>query len=104
MTAPRFAVTAIERREWPFTLRLPFRFGVITVTQGRQAVLRLRIRDEAGREAWGVAAESLAAKWFDKDPALSRRRERAPAAPLAGTGRRGRAGGRHEHRLRPFRR
>ena len=39
MTAPRFAVTAIERREWPFTLRLPFRFGVITVTQGRQAVL-----------------------------------------------------------------
>ena len=70
MTAPRFAVTAIERREWPFTLRMPFRFGVITVTQGRQAVLRLRIRDEAGREAWGVAAETLAAKWFDKDAAL----------------------------------
>ncbi|WP_431271421.1 mandelate racemase [Dankookia sp. P2] len=71
MSAPRFAVTAIERREWPFTLRLPFRFGVITVTEGRQAVLRVRIRDEAGREGWGIAAESLAAKWFDKDPALS---------------------------------
>ena len=71
MTAPRFAITAIERREWPFTLRMPFRFGVITVTQGRQAVLRVRIRDAAGREAWGVAAESLAAKWFDTDPALS---------------------------------
>ena len=71
MSAPRFAVTAIERREWPFTLRLPFRFGVITVRQGRQAVLRLRIRDEAGREAWGVAAETLAAKWFDKDPGLT---------------------------------
>ncbi|TCZ66076.1 enolase-like domain-containing protein [Roseicella aquatilis] len=71
MTAPRFAVTAVERREWPFTLRLPFRFGAVTVTHGRQAVLRLCIRDEAGREAWGVAAESLAAKWFDKDPALT---------------------------------
>ena len=71
MSAPRFAVAEIERREWPFTLRLPFRFGVVTVTGGRQAVLRLRLRDAAGREAWGVAAESLAAKWFDKDPALS---------------------------------
>lgn len=69
--APRFAVTAVERFEWPFTLRLPFRFGVITVTEGRQAVVRVRIRDAAGHEGWGVAAESLAAKWFDKDPALT---------------------------------
>ncbi len=71
MSAPRFRILAIERREWPFTLRLPFRFGVITLRQGRQAVLRARIRDEAGREGWGVAAESLAAKWFDKDAGLS---------------------------------
>lgn len=71
MSAPRFRVVAVERREWPFTLRLPFRFGVITVTQGRQAVLRARIRTEDGREGWGVAAETLAAKWFDKDPALT---------------------------------
>ena len=69
--APRFRVIEMERREWPFRLRLPFRFGVITVTQGRQAVLRARIRDEDGREGWGVAAETLAAKWFDKDPALT---------------------------------
>lgn len=69
--APRFAITAVERREWPFTLRLPFRFGAVTVTQGRQAVLRVRIRDAGGREGWGVAAETLAAKWFDKDPALT---------------------------------
>ncbi len=71
MNAPRFAITEIERREWPFTLRLPFRFGVITVTHGRQAVVRARIRTEDGREGWGVAAESVAAKWFDKDPALT---------------------------------
>jgi hypothetical protein len=71
MTAPRFTLLETERFEWPFTLRLPFRFGVITVTQGRQAVIRARIRLEDGREAWGIAAETLAAKWFDKDPKLS---------------------------------
>lgn len=69
--APRFRFAEVECREWPFTLRLPFRFGVITVTEGRQAVVRVRIRLEDGHEGWGMAAESLAAKWFDKDPALS---------------------------------
>lgn len=66
--APRFRLLEVDRREWPFRLRLPFRFGVITVTHGRQAVLRARIRTEDGREGWGLAAETLAAKWFDKDP------------------------------------
>jgi hypothetical protein len=70
-TAPRFTLVETQRFEWPFRLRLPFRFGVITVTHGRQAVIRARIRLEDGREGWGVAAETLAAKWFDKDPALS---------------------------------
>jgi hypothetical protein len=68
---PRFTLAEVERREWPFRLRMPFRFGVITVTHGRQAVIRARIRLEDGREGWGVAAETLAAKWFDKDPRWS---------------------------------
>lgn len=67
----KFRITAVERFEWPFTLRMPFRFGVITVRDGIQAVLRVRIRDESGFEGWGMAAETLAAKWFDKDAALS---------------------------------
>jgi hypothetical protein len=71
MTAPRFTLVEAQRFEWPFRLRMPFRFGVVTVTQGRQAVLRARIRLEDGTEHWGIAAESLVAKWFDKDPALS---------------------------------
>jgi hypothetical protein len=71
MTAPRFRLVEVERFEWPFTLRMPFRFGVITVTQGRQAVLRARIALEDGSEHWGIAAETLAAKWFDKDPRWS---------------------------------
>lgn len=70
-SAPRLTVRAIELYEWPYKLRLPFRFGVTTVTHGRQAVARVQVRMEDGREAWGVAAEALAAKWFDKDLALS---------------------------------
>ncbi|MBV9785469.1 MAG: mandelate racemase [Acidisphaera sp.] len=69
--APALRVRDVELFEWPFSLRLPFRFGAITVTHGRQVVARLRIELADGRTAWGVAAESLAAKWFDKNPALS---------------------------------
>ncbi|MBR0671054.1 enolase-like domain-containing protein [Neoroseomonas soli] len=71
MTAPRFRLVETQRFEWPFRLRMPFRFGVITVTHGRQAVIRARIALEDGSEHWGVAAETLAAKWFDKDPRWS---------------------------------
>lgn len=69
--APRLHLREVECYEWPFTLRLPFRFGAITVTHGRQAVVRSRVELADGRGAWGWAAETLAAKWFDKDPALS---------------------------------
>lgn len=59
---------AADRFERDFVLRLPFRFGVITVTHGTQAVLRVRIKLEDGRTSEGVAAEALAAKWFEKSP------------------------------------
>ncbi|MEK6246183.1 MAG: enolase C-terminal domain-like protein [Pseudomonadota bacterium] len=52
-------------------LRMPFRFGVVTLTESPQAFVRCRIRTEDGREAEGAAAELLAPKWFDKNPALS---------------------------------
>lgn len=71
MTAPRITLEEVRCFEWPFQLRLPFRFGVITVTHGRQAVIVARVRLENGRTAEGMAAETLAAKWFDKDPALT---------------------------------
>jgi hypothetical protein len=61
-------VIEVERYERPMTLRLPFRFGVITVTEGVQAVIRVRISLPDGRSCHGVAAESLAAKWFEKSP------------------------------------
>jgi hypothetical protein len=58
----------VERYERPMTMRLAFRFGVITVTGGTQAVIRARISLPDGRSSQGVAAEALAAKWFEKSP------------------------------------
>jgi hypothetical protein len=58
----------VECYERPMKMRLAFRFGVITVTEGVQAVTRVRISLADGRTGKGVAAEALAAKWFEKDP------------------------------------
>ena len=68
---PRLKVLSVDTFEHPFTLRLPFRFGVVTVTEGKQAFVRVRVRLDDQREAFGYAAETLAAKWFDKDPSLT---------------------------------
>ncbi len=61
----------VERYERHVKMRLPFRFGVITVTDATQAVVRVRISLEDGRTSHGVAAEALAAKWFEKSPDFS---------------------------------
>ena len=58
----------VERYERHVKMRLAFRFGVITVTDGMQAVIRVRISLPDGRTSQGVAAEALAAKWFEKSP------------------------------------
>ncbi len=64
-------VEAVDRFERDHRLRLPFRFGVITVTQGIQAIIRVQIVLEDGRKSEGVAAEALGAKWFEKSPDFS---------------------------------
>ena len=69
--APRLRVREVRLLERDVRLRLPFRFGVVTLTEAPQAFVRARIALEDGREAWGAAAEMLAPKWFDKNPALT---------------------------------
>lgn len=69
--APWFAIREIELSERPVTLRLPFRFGVVTLTECPQAFARARIEDGQGRSQWGAAAELMAPKWFDKNLQLS---------------------------------
>ncbi|MFC5499098.1 enolase C-terminal domain-like protein [Caenimonas terrae] len=69
--APLLSVREIELFERPVLLRLPFRFGVVTLTQCPQAFARARIEFADGRSSWGAAAEMMAPKWFDKNLALS---------------------------------
>jgi hypothetical protein len=71
MTPPVFFVREIRLYERPLRLRMPFRFGVVTLTEAPQCFVRARIETADGRSWWGAAAEVLAPKWFDKDPALS---------------------------------
>jgi hypothetical protein len=69
--APLFSVREIELFERPVVLRLPFRFGVVTLTECPQTFVRARIEFSDGRSSWGAAAEMMAPKWFDKNLALS---------------------------------
>lgn len=71
MTAPTFHIREIELRERDVKLRLPFRFGVVTLTHCPQLFVRARIELPGGRSGWGMAAELLAPKWFDKNLALT---------------------------------
>src|SRR5918992_1013606 len=68
--SPRIRILAVELYERPVRLRLPFRFGVVTLTEAPQLFTRVRIAAN-GREEWGKSAELLAPKWFDKNLELS---------------------------------
>jgi hypothetical protein len=68
--APRLRVREIRLYRRPVRLRMPFRFGVVTLHDALQAFARVRVEVGDG-EAWGMAAEMLAPKWFDKDLALT---------------------------------
>ena len=67
----KFSIEEISFFERDVRLRMPFRFGVVTLTEAPQAFVHARIRLESGKESEGAAAELLAPKWFDKNPALS---------------------------------
>lgn len=69
--APALRIREIELYERPVKLRLPFRFGVVTLRECPQAFVRVRIETEGGGGAWGAAAEMMAPKWFDKNLALT---------------------------------
>lgn len=71
MAAPAFRIESIELHERDVRLRLPFRFGVATLTSCPQAFVRARIAFADGRTAAGAAAELMVPKWFDKSPAKS---------------------------------
>lgn len=69
--APLLAIREIELYERPVKLRLPFRFGVVTLTECPQAFARVTVELRDGSTARGAAAEMMAPKWFDKNLELS---------------------------------
>jgi hypothetical protein len=67
----RVRVREVRLLERDVRLRMPFRFGVVTLTEATEAYVRARVELEGGGGGWGSAAEMLAPKWFDKDASLS---------------------------------
>jgi hypothetical protein len=51
----------------PLRARMPFRYGIVTMTQVPHVFLRLAF-DLDGRAPEGIAADHLPPKWFTKDP------------------------------------
>lgn len=54
----------------PLRTRLPFRYGIVTARAFEHAFVQVQALVD-GVEVAGVAADSLAPKWFSKDPATS---------------------------------
>lgn len=69
--APRIKVREVRLYERPVRLRIPFRFGVATLREAPQAFVRVRVARPDGTEAWGMAAELMVPKWFDKNTELT---------------------------------
>jgi hypothetical protein len=60
------ALRHAELFQFPLRLRMPFRYGIATLTELPQAIVRLSF-DFAGDVRAGVAADNLPPKWFTKD-------------------------------------
>lgn len=60
-------VLSLETRTLPMRLRMPFRYGIVTLTELPHLFVRAQV-EVGGRVATGVAADGLAPKWFTKDP------------------------------------
>ena len=67
----RFSIKELSLFERPVELRMPLRYGAAALTQAPQAFVRATIQLQDGRTGTGGAAELLAPRWFDKNPALS---------------------------------
>jgi L-alanine-DL-glutamate epimerase-like enolase superfamily enzyme len=71
MSPLRFTIDEVNFSERDVVLRLPFRFGVVTVRSCPEVFVRSRIRFPDGSTSLGCSAEMMIPKWFDKNPAFS---------------------------------
>ncbi|NKB71115.1 MAG: mandelate racemase [Candidatus Latescibacteria bacterium] len=67
--APRLSVKEVNFRMRNVRTRMPFKYGVATLTSVPILHLLVRVELENGALIQGVSADILPPKWFDKDPA-----------------------------------
>lgn len=70
-STPLCRVREVRSFERPVTLRMPFRFGALTLTEAPQSFIQVTLETTNGTTTRGIAAEMLLPKWFDKDPVLT---------------------------------
>lgn len=66
--AVKLRIKSIDFRFQNLRLRMPFRFGIATLTETPQMTMRLVAEDANGQRAVGYASDVLPALWFDKAP------------------------------------
>ena len=102
--APRLKLVEVERYERDVRLRLPFRFGVTTVTHATQAVIRATIALPDGRTRAGRRGRDAGGEMVRQEPRAVGRTEPRPAAAVARDRDRALHGARLRHAVRPVRR
>lgn len=70
-TAPAVRVLAVDFGVRPMTLRLPFKFGAVTLTCCPQVFVRATVDCGAHGTTQGWAAELMVPRWFDKRPGMT---------------------------------
>lgn len=70
-SAPAVRVLAVDYGVRPMTLRLPFKFGSVTLTRCPQVFVRATVDCGAHGTTQGWAAELMVPRWFDKRPDMS---------------------------------
>jgi len=66
-----FCIEEVSFHERDVHLRLPFRFGVATLTSCPQVHVLVKVKFSDGSVFVGCSAEMMVPKWFDKNTALS---------------------------------
>jgi hypothetical protein len=67
MSAPRLRVLSVELRVLPMRTRIPFRYGITTLTAVPHLFVQAAVEVD-GQMAQGFTSEGLPPKWFTKNP------------------------------------
>ena len=64
-SAPRFQIAEVSLDLLPCRTRIPFRFGINTLTEAPLATVTVTVTAEDGATAQGASSDLLVPKWFE---------------------------------------